>query len=253
MSGNFVLLGSNPFFQSYAQSDAFGKLIFIALITLSILSWIVMVYKIKILKKTRQNSQVFKEAFEKSQFHPLGISYHRSPKDQEASNAFGEIYQVLKRHTIDILKKNRLSFQQENEADKDNTANYLSASDIGLIESHLMSEISSQSKKLEQNLFILATTVSLAPFLGLLGTVWGILVTFAELQSYGFSQTNEMVLGGLSMALSTTVLGLLVAIPVLISYNYLKSSIKAFDSDMEHFSTVMLAAVEMQYRKVDLS
>jgi len=205
------------------------------------------------LQKSRKKSYAFKASFELQQFHPLGLNipHALSESSQEISNSFLQIYLVLKKTTLDILKKNRQS-QQPNSTENAE-ANYLSASDMGLVESHLMSEISNQSKKLEQNLFILATTVSLAPFLGLLGTIWGILITFSELQSYGVNNTNDMVLGGLSLALAATIIGLLVAIPALVAYNYLKSSTKAFSSEMEHFATVMLAAVEMQYRKVDIN
>ena len=61
-----------------------------------------------------------------------------------------------------------------------------------------------------------------------------------------------MVIGGLSLALATTVLGLIDAIPALMGYNYLKNTIRDFQTDMEGFSTEILASVEMQYRKVDI-
>jgi len=246
-----ILLGSNPFFQAYAKSDAFGKIIFLALAILSIASWIVLVYKIRALHYIRKLSLNFQTLFEKNQSSPLAITNPSATKSKipEFANAFFNIYDVLKKRTLEILNKNKLSVPETKEK---NTHTYLSASDIDILESHLMSSISSQTNGLEKNLFILSTTVSLAPFLGLLGTVWGILMTFSELQSRGFSQTNEMVLGGLSMALATTVLGLLIAIPALIAYNYLKSSIRDFEKSMEHFSTVMLAAIELQYRKVDV-
>jgi len=127
----------------------------------------------------------------------------------------------------------------------------LSSSDVDYIESHLMMTISLQKKRLEKNLFILSTIVGLAPLLGLLGTVWGILITFASLQ--GQSGTNQMVLGGISLALTTTVMGLLSAIPAMIAYNYLKNSVREFETEMESFANQLLSRVEMQYRKVDLN
>ena len=126
---------------------------------------------------------------------------------------------------------------------------YLSSSDIDYIESHLIMTISLQKKHLEKNLFILSTIVGLAPLLGLLGTVWGILITFAGLQ--GQSGTNQMVLGGISLALTTTVMGLLSAIPAMIAYNYLKNSVREFETEMESFANQLLSRVEMQYRKVE--
>ena len=127
----------------------------------------------------------------------------------------------------------------------------LSSSDIDLLTTNIFTTIDSQVRKLEKNLFLLPTIVTLAPFLGLLGTVWGILVTFSELQMH--SGANNAILGGLSMALATTVFGLVVAIPTLIAHNYIKNNIRQYETDMEHFSHLVLAAIEIQYRKVDLS
>jgi biopolymer transport protein TolQ len=106
---------------------------------------------------------------------------------------------------------------------------------------------------LEKDLFILSTSVTLAPFLGLLGTVWGILVTFSELQAGSSAGSNTAIIGGLSTALSTTVLGLVIAIPALIAYNYLKNNLRMFTSDMEDFLHNLISTLELQYRKVDIS
>ena len=244
MGGSFLLLSSNPFFQSYARSDLFGKGIFLMLFILSIVSWALLVYKGKVLNKTRRISRDFQTAFEKKKQSPLSVAYKKQTLSSDIGNSFHEIYLALKTHTLDILSKNKSGVGEGEHT-------YLSTPDIDLVSSHIMSTIANQAKMLEKNLYILATTISLAPFLGLLGTVWGILITFSELQAYGFAQTNEAVLGGLSMALATTVLGLLVAIPALIGYNYFKSAIRDFEKEMEHFSTVMLTAVELQYRKID--
>lgn len=91
--------------------------------------------------------------------------------------------------------------------------------------------------------------MSLGPFLGLLGTVWGILTTFGDLAAHAKESSHQNFLGGLSLALATTVLGLVAAIPALIGFNYLKNSARDFESDMEGFAHEILSSVEMQYRK----
>ncbi len=116
-----------------------------------------------------------------------------------------------------------------------------------------MGVISNLSQKIEKNLFILSTIVSLAPFLGLLGTVWGILLTFAELQAGGSINASSTIMGGLAMALGTTVVGLIVAIPALIGYNYLKSSSAGLYAEMENFSLQLVSSIELQYRQVELT
>lgn len=243
---NILLL--NPFFESYLHSDTLGKLIFISLLILSITTWVILLYKTWITYNARKNSKSFSRSFESKRLSPLAIEY----ADMEQPNPFLELYAVLKKNTLEILNKNRVFGLTQPDSSKKEIS-YLSSSDIEIVQSHLSSTIASQTKNLENNLFILATIVALGPFLGLLGTVWGILTTFSELQAQAGGNTNQMVLSGLSLALATTVLGLLDAIPALIGYNYLKNAIRDFETDMECFSTEILTSVEMQYRKVNVN
>ena len=243
---NPILLVSNPFYQAYIQSDLLGKLIFLSLIFLSILSWIIILYKGWLTYQARFYAKDFDRQFQENKQNPLAIEYAETNR----FNPFGKLYLVLKKNTAEILNKNRLFGKPKEEHSPSST--YLSPSDIDIVQSYLQSTIASQTKQLEKNLFLLATVYSLGPFLGLLGTVWGILATFGELQAHSGGNTSQMVLGGLSLALATTVLGLIDAIPALIGYNYLKSRTRDFETDMEGFATEMLAAVEMRYRKVDV-
>jgi biopolymer transport protein TolQ len=120
-----------------------------------------------------------------------------------------------------------------------------------MLQAYVMATISEANKALEKNLFILSTIVPLAPFMGLLGTVWGILVTFAGLHEGGSLGSNMSIIGGISTALATTVLGLVIAIPALVSYNYLKNHLKVYTADMDDFLTSLISHIELQYRKVE--
>ncbi|MBA3957361.1 MAG: MotA/TolQ/ExbB proton channel family protein [Parachlamydiaceae bacterium] len=245
---NFIL-STNPFIDAYFQSDLLGKLIFIGLLALSICSWIIILHKVWITYQAKKYSTEFYQAFQQQRATPLAIDCELHTNKQKP-NPFLDLYSVLKKHTVDILNKNR-RFGAVSSPEL-NTSSYLSPSDIEFVDTHLMSAVANQIQDLEKNLFILSTIVSLGPFLGLLGTVWGILSTFSEMQAQAGGSTNQMILGGLSLALATTVLGLIDAIPALIGYNYLKNTINSFQTDMDGFSTEILAAVEMQYRKVDV-
>ncbi len=243
-----LLTSSNPFIDAYVQSDFLGKMIFLGLIALSIITWVVLIHKGWMTYQAKKYSVQFYKTFQNQKLNPLGLEYDSSLK--KGPNPFLEIYLALKRHTVEILNKNR-RFGQLNQGKQDLSS--LSITDINFVDSQLNAAIAHQTKQLEKNLFILATVVSLAPFLGLLGTVWGILTTFAELQSQTSGGTHQMVLGGLSLALATTVMGLIDAIPALIGYNYLKNSIRDFETEMEGFSTEILSTVEMHYRQVDIT
>lgn len=247
---NNIFFCSNPFFDAYTQSDFLGKLIFIALIFLSVCSWIVLVHKIWQTYLAKRAALHFYEAFQLQKVNPLALDCD-SLNRKKNINPFLDLYLVMKKQTMEILNKNRHFGLTHVEGSQKGSA-YLSVEDIDYIASHLMTSIAKQTKDLEKNLYILSTTVSLAPFLGLLGTVWGILTTFSEMQSNS-GGGHQMILGGLSLALATTVLGLMDAIPALIGYNYLKNSIRDFGTEMEGFSTDILSSVELQYRKVNLN
>lgn len=243
-----IFLTSSPFFDAYLHSDFLGKAIFIGLILLSMISWIILIHKSWMTRQARKNSAHFYAIFQLQKSNPLSLECDYSSR-QKKPNPFLDLYSVLKKHTLDILNKNRRFGQGA--AGLENHPSYLSPSDIDFVGAHLMTAVALQTKNLEKNLFILSTVVSLGPFLGLLGTVWGILTTFSEMQVQTSGSTSQIVLGGLSLALATTVLGLLDAIPALIGYNYLKNGVNSFSIDMEGFSTEILASVEIQYRKVD--
>lgn len=229
-----------PFSSAYTQSDLFGKCIFLMLFALSAVSWAVLVHKIWLLSKAKKLCQEFEKFFIQHKQTPLEITLDTP---QSVIHPFLSVYKILKQYTLEVLNKNRFFAKQEQI--------YLSKTDLHMIESHLVSTITQQVKELSKNLFILSTVKSLAPFLGLLGTVWGILVTFSGLQTHTISSANATVLSGLSTALATTVLGLLIAIPALISYNYLKNAIHELSKDAESFAQLLLTTVELQYRKAD--
>lgn len=224
-------MSGNPFFDAYYESDFLGKLIFIGLVLLSVTSWIIILYKWWVTRQARSNSKKILDLFKANRRDLLNVELPLA----EEINPFATLYSVLKKQTTELLAKNN--------------SNALTTNDLDFIEAHLNSTVASQTKDLDKNLFILSTVVSLGPFLGLLGTVWGILTTFSELQMANGGATNQTVLSGLSLALATTVLGLLCAIPALIGYNYLKNIIRDFSVDMESFSTEILATIELQYRK----
>ncbi|MBM3198025.1 MAG: MotA/TolQ/ExbB proton channel family protein [Chlamydiae bacterium] len=240
------------FTAAYAQSDFFGKVIMWGLFVLSALCWFILCYKVWQAKQVQSSSEDFHQYLLKNRQQLLHLD---PPKVQYRGSAslprpFVQIYLAFKEKTLEILHK-KLYFLQQKQCDASSEP-YLTVNDIALVEQHVATALSSQYKLLEKHLFVLSTIVTLAPFLGLLGTVWGILVTFSELHlGGGAAGSNAAILGGISTALATTVLGLVIAIPALIAYNYLKNHLKSFASDMEDFLSSLLSHLELQYRKVE--
>lgn len=244
-----IALAQNPFISAWVDADLIGKLIFVALVFLSLLSWTILFHKWLVTNRVKAASIRFKRSFFEQKNTPLDIHFSR-PSQQETPNAYFLIYEVLKNKTSELMEKNQQAKGEE--CASSSQKHLLASSDIAFLETHAYSTIATITRYLEKNLYLLSTTVTLAPFLGLLGTVYGILVTFSGMGDGGLAASNAQVLGGISLALTTTVLGLINAIPALIGYSFLKNSINDFDHDMERFSTEVLSTFSMVYRTVDI-
>lgn len=114
------------------------------------------------------------------------------------------------------------------------------------LESSLESAVASEAEKLESGMVVLALAVSGAPFIGLLGTVWGVMTIFSDVAVSGQAQLVNMA-PGLSAAMMTTVAGLLVAIPSMFGYNWLIGKSRNLVVDLDNFAQTYSTAVLMRY------
>ena len=228
--------------KSFVDSDLFGKGIFCSLFMLSILSWIVIGYKVycyyMIRKKIKHDLSIFQETKE-------GILNLSFIQGDNLNHPFAELYERMKDKTLKILEKNQFFSKNSDQLI------FLSKNDLDLISQDLASAVAYETKKIEQGLFILNTSTSLAPFLGILGTVWGILISLFEMQKGSSSFSNTIIIQGLSTALATTVIGLLIAIPALIGHSYLKSIARSIHMDMGLFCNDLMTKLELQYKRVE--
>jgi biopolymer transport protein TolQ len=229
-----------PFIIAFKQSDMFGKLIMLALIALSLLCWLIIIQK----RKEFLSFQIDKQ---KVISETLNLKNPLSPYEiKNKSNPFCQTYTSFKTKALDLLNKNKY-FMKDQE-----TSVYLTQTDLVMVENAAIVSIDESLKLLEKNVSILSTITTLAPFLGLLGTVWGILMTFSELSSGAQAAQNSAVIGGLSMALATTVMGLVIAIPSLIGYNSMRENLKNTQSELETYLAKLMSQLELQFRKVEL-
>ena len=106
--------------------------------------------------------------------------------------------------------------------------------------------VAQESLKLEAGLILLAIAVSGAPFMGLLGTVWGVMSTFAGIAQQG-AATMAAMAPGVSAALVTTVAGLLVAIPSMFGYNWLVHNLRAFTVELDNFAQELVSNMETEF------
>ena len=195
-----------PFWQLLINADLIVKLVLILLVLLSIISWGVILQKYFLLKRLHRRADRFDEIFwsgisREELFSRIGPS----PKDPMAvmfSSAMNEVLQ--------------------------------GASTINKIERVLRAALGREASRLEKNLGVLATTSSVAPFIGLFGTVWGIINAFSAIASRG--QTSLAVVApGIAEALFATAIGLIAAIPATVAYNKFTLDIEKYLGRLETF------------------
>ncbi|MGR3973921.1 MAG: MotA/TolQ/ExbB proton channel family protein [Candidatus Rhabdochlamydia sp.] len=244
-----TLASSNVFSLAYSQSDPFGKGVILSLMALSMICWVTLVYKLWMVYQVSRLSKTFNVILKANSTSLLLLEPSSFPSfnPRQSLHPFYQIFFGVKAKTVDLLNKNQYFLSKK----EGSAAVYLTSSDLDVLQAYGVMIISSQNNLLEKYLFILPTIVTLAPFLGLLGTVWGILETFTGLQAGGSLGSSNAILGGISTALATTVLGLMIAIPALIGSNLIKNYLKAYLCEMDDFLTLIISHIEIQYRNVE--
>ncbi len=203
--------------QLFIRADIIVKSVIIILIVSSIYSWAIIFEKIKLFKKINSSSQDFENKFWKSK--SAESFYNNLPTNVEdpMTNVFKSSMQVLlkykKSSTLDEKMSNMLEIN-----------------------------IGQQMEKIEKKYTFLATVGSTAPFIGLFGTVWGIMNSF---QSIAISRNTSLaiVAPGIAEALFATALGLLAAIPAVVAFNKFTSDSKKYSQKLENFSKRFLSII----------
>jgi len=125
---------------------------------------------------------------------------------------------------------------------------YITLKGMEHVKRTLEGAVARESLKLESGLILLAIAVSGAPFLGLLGTVWGVMETFADVAISQSADLTSMA-PGVSAALITTVAGLLVAIPSMFAYNWLVHTLRVRTVELDNFAQDLVSKMETEYLK----
>ena len=242
----------NLLYASYSQSDPLGKVIFLLLFALSVISWALLLYKTVQIKRVRLDHAHFMKHMPNLETSALCVEI-----EKKALCPYKNVYAHIRERAMSLLRKNALFSSDANATGaraqhplasmKTSKATFLSKEDIEHITDYTFIHIDEEVSYLDKNLFVLSMIYTLAPFMGLLGTVWGILLAFMNMQASSGSMRDAM-LSGLATALTTTVLGLIIAIPALIAHSFLKNAVRKSAHDMDSFATKLIGFVEMQYR-----
>ena len=203
----------------FIRADFVVKSVIVVLIAASIFSWALIVDKYKLFKKINLSSDEFEQKFWKSKsaesFYNSLANRDKDPMANIFQSAMTELIKTKSKSTS--VQSNRVTRVLEISADKE----------IKLIEKHFT---------------FLATVGSTAPFIGLFGTVWGIMNSF---QSIAISRNTSLaiVAPGIAEALFATALGLLAAIPAVVAYNKFNSDSKKYTGRIENFSKRFISII----------
>jgi biopolymer transport protein TolQ len=240
-SAGAPVLGS-AFVYAIQESHLPGQIVCAILLLLSTLSWAVMITKFVTVARARRHTFRFLETFRSSRA-PLDI-YSDSIRFENAP-----IYWVYRAGCKE------LSYQLTGSTDvneefltKIEQGRKIAPSQVESATNAMDRAVGEVGIRLENQMTFLATAVSGAPFLGLLGTVWGVMETFSGIASSSAATSLQDMSPGVSAALVTTVIALLVAIPAMFGYNFLINNIKTLLAEMDNFVAELTSAFERRYR-----
>lgn len=230
----------NDIIQMFIHAGLVVKIVLIILIVFSIISWAIIFTKWRLFRKAEQETAYFLDLFwENTEFARI----YRECDDL----LYSPVANIFKSGYSEFLRVKKMQGQtpsQEGGANVNNISDY--------IERSLRKTAMYQGGRLEKALSFLATTGNTAPFIGLFGTVWGIMESFRGIGMKG-SASLAVVAPGISEALIATAAGLAAAIPAVIAFNYFNNKAMELRSEMDAFTSDFMGMIERQAIKKSIT
>jgi len=222
--------------QMVTGSGAVVQAVLFLLLGFSVVSWAIIFTKSRQIRRAERESErfidIFWDAKNLSAINAASLDLKESPVAQ----VFRAGYQELVRLT---RAKRQAAGSDELSTDLGGVEN---------VERAMKRAATQEITKLERSLTVLATTASAAPFVGLFGTVWGIMNAFRGL-SVTQSSSIQAVAPGISEALIATAIGLAAAIPAVIAYNHFAGQVRVLSAEMDNFASEFLNIAERHFLK----
>jgi biopolymer transport protein TolQ len=212
-----------------------AKIIIGCLVVFSIIAWTVMIDKALQMRRAKKLNHYFTSEF-RAQKNVLDVYDRRVRAD---GCPLFMVYQTGSTE-LDTRLKNPDGARKR----------FVSLKGMEHVKRSLETSVAQESLKLESGLILLAIAVSGAPFLGLLGTVWGVMSTFGHIAKEGSASMTAMA-PGVAAALITTVAGLLVAIPSMFGYNWLVHNLRVLTVELDNFAQDLASKMETEYLEDD--
>ena len=227
----------NELIYVWTASTLAGKSIIVFLGVLSMFVWSVMLQKAV---QTRQARNLNKQVVDEFHQHDGVLVIH----DRNIHIEGCPLFNVYNNGCKDLLGRLRTN-GTEGELDSEQ---YATIKSMEHVKRTMESDVAKESLKLESGLILLAIAVSGAPFVGLLGTVWGVMDVFSAAAQEGNANLTT-VAPGVAAALATTVAGLLVAIPSMVGYNWLVHNLRVFTVELDSFAQELASCMETEFLK----
>jgi biopolymer transport protein TolQ len=233
MNAPACLLAETELHFVLGRATSEGLVIIFLLGIFSIFAWYMMVFKGLQMRRARKLNQHFDSEF-RAQKSVLGIFERRM-------NVTGcPFFSVYQEGCLELESRLKKQGPERN--------GFISLKSMEHIKRTVEGAVAREALKLESGLILLALAVSGAPFLGLLGTVWGVMDTFARVGQMGRADLPTMA-PGVSAALITTVAGLLVAIPSMFGYNGLVHTLRVRTVELDNFAQELVSKMETEFLK----
>ena len=235
------VLFANSLIDGFFVSNTIGKSIVALQIVSSVIMFAAIIGKWRALSFFASAARRFMSDFA-AENDVLG--YYLSRRPSAGDIGFVRLYAVTCDRLLKILQPN-ISTLMSGRSREGTSA--LTAHEVELVRGTCEHVLDEQEIELESGMGVVATVVALSPMLGLLGTVWGVLDAFAEMGSAG-SANLATIAPSISSALVTTVVGLLVAIPGVLLFNWLNGMIRELSSKMEGFSDELMGRIACEFQ-----
>ncbi|MFO7753946.1 MAG: protein TolQ [Desulfobacteraceae bacterium] len=230
------------FFYLLSEAGTVVKIVLLLLLFFSITTWAIIFIKYRYIRKAYRESEEFTDLFWQCKTMKEAFSKARALKTSPVARIFMTGY-------LELAKLNE-GGQSHGAADKAETVRGRTSSvqTLNNVQRSLRRAGSIEVRRLSQLVPFLATAGNTSPFIGLFGTVWGIMNTFQGIGVSG-SASLAVVAPGISEALVATAAGLAVAIPSVIAYNYFINQIRILDGELQGFSSDFLNIVERDLQR----
>jgi biopolymer transport protein ExbB/TolQ len=228
-----ALLASGALQFAFEKATIEGKITIGVLLVVSLTSWSVIISKARQLARATKKSKEFFAAFRASN-DPMELA--RSAKEFDGAPVY-ELYAAGAEELDYLLSRNPIEI---------NGSKVISQSSFDSVKVVLERTAGAEALSLERGMIVLSTAVAGGPFIGLLGTVWGVMETFSGIARAASASLTAMA-PGVAGALIATVIGLLVAIPAMFAYNFMVTTIRTLTQGMDNFTSEIVTAFEHRY------